>query len=380
MTWLIASMGLSPEVLTEAIYHLETHGKPVAKVTCVGTQTAQSDAEEVVFKAGGALDRLRQHLGKPDGWLRPGPDFQWETEALKTHDNRNMAEAKVMDRAFRRAILKAQAEGQGPVAACISGGRKTMSSSLQQAMALLARPADWAFVVLLDPPAGIDEWEVTRAHFAFPGDPQCPQFASVGIDAFEIPLVRLRALAATRGIDLADPKLVAKLQRAVDDLAVPLRLTLSLADRKPILILGNRYQVMPPLSLPHTLLLAAWIRAGKPLRPSECRKTLQEVHAEWKRLRVNGAAEEEKLMGYIRTWSSAAEVDKGSLQMSVSRLKTKLQQLDPLLEPYVIRSHSPKAVADPVYGFSPAVYEGDAANRPSLILTPAPSGSFGHQG
>ena len=367
MIWLIASMGLSPEVLTEAIYHLESSGKPVGRVTCVGTQTALSGAEAHIFKEGEALDRLRRHLGKPEAWLRPGRDFQWEAEALKATDNRNMEEARVMDRAFRRAILKAQAEGQGPVVACISGGRKTMSSSLQQAMALLARPGDWAFVVLLNPPDGIEESEVTRARFAFPQDPRCPQFSSVRVDAFEIPLVRLRTLAASRDLDLADPKLVAKLQRAVDDVSLPARLTFNLKDRTPILVLGKRYLTLAPLSIPQTLLLVTWIRAGRPLRPSECHKPLLDFHAEWRQLGVNGEEEDRRISEYIEAWSSPREVDKGSLQVQVARLKKRLQSLDPMLEPYVIRSLAPRGTMDPQYGFSESLYRGDPAHLPMLI-------------
>ena len=191
MTWLIASMGTSPSILTEALWYLETEKHlAVDRLTCVGTRDSKAEAEARLFSPGGPLDRLRSCLGKPADWLTEFRGFSWELEALQARDNRDLEEALSMDRAFRRAIRTAQEseEHEGPVIACITGGRKTMSSSLLQAMTLLARGEDWAFHVLLDTPADIGEQSVVRSDFGFPGDPAHPEFAMVGVDAFEVPL------------------------------------------------------------------------------------------------------------------------------------------------------------------------------------------------
>lgn len=369
MHWLIASMGRSPEVLTEAIYHLESQKLAVGRVTCVGTKTAQEDAEKRVFETGGALNRLRKSLNKPDSWLTPGNGFHWEVEPLKAVDNRDLAEAKAMDRAFRRAVLHAQREGDGPVVACISGGRKTMSSSLQQAMALLAREQDWAFHVLLNVPEGMEEENVTRMcrdaqgkelpRFAFPGDPLFPEFSKVGVDAFRVPLVKLREFAASRKIDLANPKLVAQLQRVVDELSQPPRLFLNLGELRPIIVIGDQKQTGERLTWRHALLLGAWIYAGEPIKRQESRKFLLAVYREWSQTPEffsNRGVDSKAVMQCIDLWTSETSKGQARFQENVSRLGSELEERGPLMDPFVIRSLAPQATKNPPYGFMTDVY------------------------
>ena len=79
MTWLIASMGNSPSVLTEAIWYLEVQkDTPVDRLTCVGTQASKVEAERVLLAPGGSLERLRRHFRKDEDW----PEIDWEMEPL----------------------------------------------------------------------------------------------------------------------------------------------------------------------------------------------------------------------------------------------------------------------------------------------------------
>jgi CRISPR-associated protein (TIGR02584 family) len=286
MTWLIASMGTSPSVLTEALWYLEKEkGLEVDRLTCVGTQASKAEAEARIFSAGGALERLRLHLGKPAHWLTEKGGFSWELEALQSLDNRDLEEARAMDRAFRRAIRNAQEsdEHEGPVIACISGGRKTMSSSLQQAMALLARSEDWAFHVLLNP-KGIDEMEIIRSGFGFPGDSAHPEYSEVGVDAFEVPLIRLREFALTKKMDLTDEALVEQLQKVVQDAVVLPRVTLNLASTT--LVDAAHPGLRLKLSPQHAMLLAAFATAVKPLTIEEAEPYLKRVIRLWGTLNI----------------------------------------------------------------------------------------------
>jgi CRISPR-associated protein (TIGR02584 family) len=359
MHWLIASMGTSPEVLTEALFCLESTGNQVAHVTCVGTGEAFQNAESRLFSRGGALERLRAFLNRPAEWLSR-ESFHWETEPLNTMDSRNREEARAMDRAFTRAILQAQKQGDGPVAACISGGRKTMSSSLQQAMALLARPEDWAFHILLNLPEGLSESEVFKRSFAFPGDPQCLDLAEVGSEIIEVPLVRLRALAASRNIDLADPALIEHYQRAVNAPLHPPRLLLDLRDLSLHLLVGSMAFRIRKLTPPQALLMGAWGLSGKPgMRRKECRKELERVLAIWRRTpgffpRVAG--DSKKIEDYIYNWTHADDGLKNLFETAVTRLKRSLTGGNPLLDPFALRSLDPKGTVDPDYGFAPAIH------------------------
>jgi len=361
MHWLIASMGTSPEVLTEALFALEQDGKTVSHATCVGTGDAFREAEARIFAENGALQRLRRALGKPESWLSREFGFHWETEPLKNCDNRNLAEAKAMDLAFSRAILHAQTHGDGSVVACISGGRKTMSSSLQQAMVLLARPGDWAFHVLLNMPEGIQEADVFRRRFAFPGDPDFPEFAEVRAEHFELPLVRLRGLASSRGIDLTDPALVLHCQRAVDEIPVAPSLLLDLGTLQLYLVLGGHQYQIKKLKTPQALMLGAWAVAGAPgLRRVDAKPALERVLANWRKLPKffpTMFPDSPRIEDYIKDWTHPGDNMKNTFEMAVSRLKTTLTEGNPLLDPFAIRSLDPKGTANPVYGFEASVYE-----------------------
>lgn len=367
MTWLIASLGTSPSVLTEALWYLETQKDlTVDRMTCVGTQASLQQAERMGLLApGGALDRLRRHLGerhgKPSDWLTLGHGLELAIEEVP--DNRDLAEAKAMDATFRRVIREAQASDQheGPVIACISGGRKSMSSSLQQAMALLARREDWAFHVLLNLPPGVDETEVFRSGFAFPGDPLHPAYAEVQVDAFEVPLVRLREFAETKGIRLADEALVEKLQMAVDDSRALPRLTLHL----PTLAL--RDEARPGweqrLGAQQAILLAGFQMAGRPATLDEAEPHLRKVIQLWRTLGIGQSTQLfpalfKDLEEAIERWIDPRFNDQGQVintfAPQVTNLKNALLEAHPAYHLFALRASGRR---DGRRGFDPRVYQ-----------------------
>jgi CRISPR-associated protein (TIGR02584 family) len=372
MTWLIASMGTSPSVLTEALWYLEKKkGLSVDGLTCVGTQASKVTAEEKLFSPGGALERLRRILGKPDHWLTEKGGVSWEMEALQSSDNRDLEEARAMDRAFRRAIRNAQEseEHEGPVIACISGGRKTMSGSLQQAMALLARSEDWAFHVLLNTPEGISEQAVINSGFGFPEDPAHPEYLQVGVDAFEAPLVRLREFATNKRIDLADEALVERLQKAVQESVVLPKATLALGtltltdEAQP----GSHLQLTPQ----HALLMAAFILAGEPMTMDRAEKHLERVLDLWRTLGIDEnskgfPASLDELEKVKDRWvdpplTADGSVDTNLFDSQRSRLNKELLKVDPNWHHFQIKGRADLngAPEKGLRGFSNAVYKSE---------------------
>lgn len=363
MTWLIASLGTSPSVITEALWYLETQKElTVDRMTCVGTQASFHEAEKRgMFASHGALDRLRTHLGKPESWLTRGQGLDLVIEGVP--DNRDLEEAKAMDAAFRRAIRTAQEDDDhdGPLIACISGGRKTMSSSLQQAMALLARREDWAFHVLLNLPEGVDEGAVFQSGFAFPGDPAHPDYADVQIDAFEVPLVRLREYAETKGIKLTDEALVEKLQKAVDESRTLPRLTLEL--RTLVLRDETRPDWEMRLGPQQALLLAGFQMAGGAVTVDEVEPHLHRVLSLWKTLGVKESNRVlpttfEDLKVAIDRWIDPQWNDNGqiinTLNPQITNLKNALLAANPAYHLFRLRA---TGRGEGRRGFDPVVYD-----------------------
>ena len=268
MVHLIASMGTAPAILTEAIWYLEEEKKfRVCGLTCVGTQGSLESAQAELFSPGGALERLRTRLEKDPTWLGPA-QVQWEAGPLKASDSNTEAEAKALDRAFRDAILSAQERGDDPVLACISGGRKTMSSSLQQAMVLLAREQDWAFHVLLKSPDWNTEIELQHSKWGFPGDtfpslregstlPRLQEEGQLGVYGIKVPLVKLREVAMANDVDLSSRRLVESLQ----EVPQPSKIVFRLSDRQLFGQEGNRLRKLTHLTPNEAILLAAILHA-----------------------------------------------------------------------------------------------------------------------
>lgn len=366
MTWLIASLGTSPSILTEALWYLEVDkGIPVDRMTCLATQESWKEAKTTgLFAQGGALERLRKSLGKCETWMTEGHGFS--KVIADTKDPRSLSEAMAMDQAFRDTVRRAQEDEthEGPVVACISGGRKTMSSSLQQAMTFLARKQDWAFHVLLDVPEGIREQDVTGSGYGFPGDPHS-KYSYVGLSVFELPLVRLREFAETKGIKLTDDDLVQKLQQAVDEARVLPKLKLNLATLE--LSDENRPKKKQlHLSPQHALLLAAFAVGGCPMTLEEAEPNLRKILGIWDSMRTDvhelnlaigcwlGKVPKEfdQRRSHSKRKISPDEKSPEYFAQQMSRLKRELLKADPAYHIFSLRAHG----RDGKKGFDDIVY------------------------
>lgn len=375
MAHLIASIGTAPAILTEAIWWIEKErGLAVHGLTCVGTATSMAKAQREVFEEGGALDRLRRYLKKDPNWLGPA-QIRWEAEPLEAPDNRNREEAMAMDRAFRRAICNAQAVSEEPVVACISGGRKTMSSSLQQAMAMLARPQDLAFVVLLNAPDEKIEQVVQGSGWGFPGDAfpkiqeagplhELQSQGRLGIDGIVVPLVRLRHLFLLAKVDPTDPDLVTALQRGLDDVTELPNLVLDLSTLKLQKVVKGISFPLGKLSPTDAMLLGALIRAGEMTQPPALRSHVEWMIRRWDELELCGT---KLIPASIEALRSTANYIFNSEQVATAfaQAKSKLQKKlriwlkDPHVAAAFAIESDPKSTLSPrPVGFGPEIYRG----------------------
>ncbi|BDU68706.1 hypothetical protein GETHOR_08070 [Geothrix oryzae] len=366
MAWLVATMGTSPAVLTEAIWYLEqVEGLEVDRVTCIGTEASKTTAVAQIFTSEGPLDRLRRALDKPAEWLGAEGTLVWADEPLRASDNRNRAQALALDRACREVIRVAQEQGDGPVIACISGGRKTMSSSLQQAMTLLARPEDWAFHVLLQPDPDLPQEArkvLESGAYGFPDDPAHPHLVGkVRLDVFEIPIVRLRDFALGAGTRrLLEEDFITSLQRSVDEATAIPRLCLDLKTSRLELAWGDDQarDASTVLSDHQSLLLAGWIQAGGPIPRSSMAPAMEEVIVRLRDSGIIGIDEEEKLLGVVDAWVEPESKTIGPIQHELNDL---IVNLHPALERFTIKSRwgrKPKAGQPQAgcFGFAEDVY------------------------
>ena len=346
-------MGTSPSILTEALWFLEKQKhRAIHRVICVGTQASRDEAEAQIFASGGAMERLRKFLGKPPEWLTPGNGFNWESEPTK--DSRDLAQAKAMDKRFRKAVLEAQKEsealGEGEVIACISGGRKTMSSSLHQAMILLARPQDWAFHVLLNLPDGFDERTVTKVDkdktsFGFPGDPKFPNLSSVGVDGFELSLVRLRQFALSYGLDLNKSGLIEGIQKGVDEATVYPKLTIDISTLYAQISRGSTNSIPFRLSPQSMVLLAAWCLGNQPMRRQDAGPVFTRVINMCNNLPGRIPFDISEMQKTINFWLN---IDGGAdaFDPIKSRLAEQLKEIDPGCYIFGLNAKKPKPMTE----------------------------------
>jgi CRISPR-associated protein (TIGR02584 family) len=365
-------LGTSPAVLTEALWYLVVKGgNEVEGVTCIGTSAAREATERRLFALGPeggpcVFDRLEATLaamGYP-GALCGRDQIEWAEEPLADFDNRDRAQALVLDHTCIKAILGAQACAEGPVVACISGGRKTMSSSLQQAMTLLARPEDMAIHMLVGavPDSGLSERDIKDQRFYFPEDPGVPEMAGkVRLDVFEIPLVRLRDHAM--GFDersLLEPDYIARLQRTMDEASAPPTVRLNLRSRRLTVFWGKRVGGSTELSQSQALLLAVWIEADRPILRSEMALPMGSVLKKLRDASIHGDAEDEKGHETLQAWEDPG----GKLLPPIQHeLNDAILRLHPALERFTIKSRWGKAPASPGrplsgrFGFTMDVYD-----------------------
>ncbi|MEZ0329232.1 MAG: CRISPR-associated ring nuclease Csm6 [Dissulfuribacterales bacterium] len=152
---LFAVLGITPQVLTEALYALHKAGKDVDTIEVITTQTGCDLIHSLLLAGGdGAYHRYLKDYGIPSDRIQ----FDINNITILTDINgKPMDDITSLDE-NRRLILtilkKAKeltASSDTAVYFLIAGGRKTMSAALSLAAQLYGRPQDRIYHVLVSP-------------------------------------------------------------------------------------------------------------------------------------------------------------------------------------------------------------------------------------
>ncbi len=150
---LVATLGTTPQVLTEAFYYYRRHlGIEITEIEVFTTTRGAEALEQTVLATGKAFDRLCRHLKIRRSSVRFDPssvhvltgaggraidDVRSSEDAAKVADDM-LAELRVICRDSDRTVY-----------ALIAGGRKVMGLFLHATMQLVGRPHDKLFHVLV---------------------------------------------------------------------------------------------------------------------------------------------------------------------------------------------------------------------------------------
>ena len=203
---LIATIGSSPAVLTEALYALYEEGsRPVQKVELITTSHGKERLNSELFHYGkqkGGFYQLCEELNIPPNTIdiAMGDELKavGEAEGTPLDDIRNHQEDKILAGYIQKTVQKHCRGDTGKVVAVLSGGRKTMSSHLASAMQLFGRSQDRMIHVLVNEP-----YEEMK-DFYFPTaesrmlTPRNPKVKPVDakdakLDVIDIPFIKLRS-------------------------------------------------------------------------------------------------------------------------------------------------------------------------------------------
>ncbi|MBF0154072.1 MAG: TIGR02584 family CRISPR-associated protein [Magnetococcales bacterium] len=246
---LVVMAGLTPQVITEALYVL--HVREHRVVTRISIITSSEGAEAVenalLLTRDPPMDQFCRDYGLPRSNIRFGlEDLHrvWPSRMVETG-----VQSVNLD-ALMTLMAEWCADGEPPVTACVAGGRKDMAVLFAQVFSLLARPEDRLGHLLVSP-----QFE-NLAEFFYP--PPHPEILAVHrsggvtflnsadarVELLEIPLIRLRSLLdeeTRRGLVSLETARQ-RVQMGVENLDLTLRL--QLASRQ--VTHGGRSVVLPP--------------------------------------------------------------------------------------------------------------------------------------
>ncbi len=337
---LVVVVGLTPQVITEALYALTQVRKPpvtLSEIAVITTRPGRDLIEATLLKPRvGRFHTFCRDYGIPPGSIRfdarsllvvPGPDGRPLEDIRTAEESTALADFIV---GFIRDLTR---DPRVRLYGSIAGGRKTMGVDLALAFQLYGRPGDTLFHVLVWPP----ELEGEGGFFYPPPGKKTVRVKGrtirvqdIRVDLAEIPILFLREKLPV----LKDEKALtytALIRQSQEELALlqaPPKLIVEPADRK--LRIGEKVVLLSPLEMALYLLLA---RRRKGCRPncsgcSRCFLPLEVVKDEAmvKSLtallgELGGRASQEELPG----WQKAADREDRFYQVK-SRINTKLHR------------------------------------------------------
>jgi len=152
---LLAVIGLSPQVITEAVYALFLQGKPVHAIHCITTNAGAGEIfRTLLAPQGGPLDDFCRQYGIDRG----GIDFGHHSVRVlcrKNGDPMEDIETEEDNEIVLQTCLELAhgftADPDTVVSFLVAGGRKTMTSCLTLAAQCYGRPCDRIYHVLVSP-------------------------------------------------------------------------------------------------------------------------------------------------------------------------------------------------------------------------------------
>lgn len=284
---LIAVLGSSPAVLTEAVWALAHETPPIlpTRVVAVTTVHGESNLRRQLLTpeapAGGVTvwQSLRAsllgsaHLRDPRLTLDPPVVIGTADPSTGTtrplDDIRTAADNLAAGETILATVRRFTTDPETRVLGLLAGGRKTMGALLHAALSLAGRPGDRLFHVLVNQP--FDDSRL-QPPFYFPGQPRCTQHsidghaiahANARIELAEVPLVALGELVFAR--TKRRPATFAALARDASTAVAQARtlsgvLELSYDPSQRRLILDG-YTCEVPVGRPAALCAALWERA-----------------------------------------------------------------------------------------------------------------------
>lgn len=195
---LIATIGITPAVLTEALYVLyKEYQVKVSKMIIITTQIGKDRLTDEILNSGtGALLKLWQQLGLNMGEY---PSIQIEIPQLNDEeliDIRNKKEDEAFATRVLQVLYNEIKNNSNLVYGLLSGGRKTMSAHLHSAFQLLGRPDDKLLHVLVHPDYEIPGFYFPQEGLTLRNNKQQIEFnaSEVQIEVVECPFIPLKDL------------------------------------------------------------------------------------------------------------------------------------------------------------------------------------------
>lgn len=195
---LIATIGMTPAVLTEALYVLyKEYQVKVSKMIIITTQLGNDKLnDDVLNSKKGALLKLWQQLELNMGDY---PSIQIEIPQINGQDLVDIRNKKE-DEAFATRVLQVLyneiKNNSNHVYGLLSGGRKTMSAHLHSAFQLLGRPDDKLLHVLVHPDYEIRGFYFPQEGLTLRNEQKEIEFnaSEVQIEVVECPFIPLKDL------------------------------------------------------------------------------------------------------------------------------------------------------------------------------------------
>ncbi|MDW8224224.1 MAG: CRISPR-associated ring nuclease Csm6 [Gemmatales bacterium] len=158
---LVATIGISPAVLTETVWALAHRSPPVVvdRVIVITTKRGKDDLlQKLLGEQSAQWVRLQQVLQK-NGYhvqdklrLHPSDIRIIEANGQELEDIRSTDDNRAVGNQILHILLELTANPTCTVYASLAGGRRTMSSLLLSAMSVCARPQDRVLHVLVNEP------------------------------------------------------------------------------------------------------------------------------------------------------------------------------------------------------------------------------------